>query len=531
MMLRELEAVEVPILDYLEKVTDVEKAHRALMGRLRVSTVRRYMAYWQRFRQWVTLQHGSGTRATGIHLVDYLYTREEEGLGPSVPLAVMKSVMWFEGLADIPEEDQISNKPFVTLVVSDLTRRLESQAPPVKRAPRWPSVFLGPMEDLLMDDKQKDHVRITACFKLLKLWAGMRFDDAANIKGENLRFYDGKVAGVLTQTKTTGAGKRVRELPIYVGADAFVKHPEWLQTGLALVRRVTGKAKGYLFTEGLLTGGKVGADPVKYPEAVAASVEMMESLGGRGDRPLIPHGWTRFWTEHSERSTMVSGLAAVGVPKDERDLLGRWKPEGSDQYLRTYNAAVGAMQKRYAGMVKDGTAYERFDEGIIFEDLKRWLRDAWTADEEQADHGVENWKRQLKLGSVPMVEVRVMDTPTDALTPTELAGNSSGEEAVGEAPIKRMRKSPGVRDEDRGGGEYVVVYRRAGRGTLHRLGPTGCWMAKRREFKKCEAHETCPPPETYSVRCRLCWPAKEAEDDESTSDSHDDLDLSDPEAR
>jgi hypothetical protein len=58
-------------------------------------------------------------------------------------------------------------------------------------------------------------------------------------------------------------------------------------------------------------------------------------LKDAGGNALIPHGWERFWTEHSERATLSSGLAALGVQKPERDLLGRWKPEGSDQYART----------------------------------------------------------------------------------------------------------------------------------------------------------------------------------------------------
>lgn len=72
----------------------------------------------------------------------------------------------------------------------------------------------------------------------------------------------------------------------------------------------------------------------------------------------------------------------------------------------------------------------------------------------------------------------------------------------------------------------MVVYRRAGRGTLHRLGPKSCWMARRRGFVKCEVYEQCPAPETYSVRCRLCWPGVAGPSAESTSDSEDELDVS-----
>ena len=38
---------------------------------------------------------------------------------------------------------------------------------------------------------------------------------------------------------------------------------------------------------------------------------------------------------------------------------------------------------------------------MIFEDLKVWLREAWTAEEEQAHKGVENWKRCWVSGRSP----------------------------------------------------------------------------------------------------------------------------------
>lgn len=77
---------------------------------------------------------------------------------------------------------------------------------------------------------------------------------------------------------------------------------------------------------------------------VAVSTEVMSRLRSSDGSRLIPDGWERFWTEHSERTTMSSGLAALGVLKDERHMLGRWKPKGSDQYVRTYNMAVSKMQ-------------------------------------------------------------------------------------------------------------------------------------------------------------------------------------------
>lgn len=54
-------------------------------------------------------------------------------------------------------------------------------------------------------------------------------------------------------------------------------------------------------------------------------------------------------------------------------------------------------------------------------------------------------------------------------------------------------------------------------------------MARRREFRRCDCYDECPEPETYSVRCRLCWSVDVERAESSTSESHDELDLTDEE--
>ena len=84
-------------------------------------------------------------------LIDYMYAREEEGMGPSIPLAVSTAVAWFERTAGTPDEDQLMSQTFPQMVMKELTRKLERKAPPVRRAPRWLGCFVAPMETLAVD--------------------------------------------------------------------------------------------------------------------------------------------------------------------------------------------------------------------------------------------------------------------------------------------------------------------------------------------------------------------------------------------
>ena len=87
------------------------------------------------------------------------------------------------------------------------------------------------------------------------------------------------------------------------------------------------------------------------------------SLSGES---LLPGALAGGWTNHSERSTLTSALAAIGVGKDHRNLIGRWSPEGSDDYVRTYRAAVRELIGRFINTILAGRSYEAFDEEDAF---------------------------------------------------------------------------------------------------------------------------------------------------------------------
>ena len=543
------------IRDFLAEISksmNPKRAAKALFGKYRVTTVKRYLGYIQHMRTWMYKMDKKYGPMAGVDVVDYLYAREEEGLGYAVPLAVYQALVWFEKVAGVPEYCRLSDHDFLGMVVKDLVRRLEEKAPPVKRAPRWPGYFVEWLEFIVMDEGFTSTMRLTAWMKLLKFWGAMRFDDAANLKTECLRCFEKKIQGIMKKTKTTGAGKRVRELPIFISEEAHIRDSEWVETGFKLAKLGAGCHREYVFYEGMFYGKEPVDAPVKYQEMVAASSALFRALKDRKGQAIFPDSWERFWTEHSERATLPSAMAAVEVQKVDRDLLGRWCPEGSDQYIRTYNTVIGKMQKKYAEVVRVGKSHQIFDEGGIYEDLKIWMVAHWQVDAEQAGLAVDKWKENLHLKTYEGEQGKREDTPVvDSSSEGELFGGKVDPDLLlGEKQPERgmgFRKKRGLEevdkedsergehpaprrmmkqlDEDRLGG-YVIVGRRSGRGTLHKLGGESCWMARKRGFKRSETYDECPSPEMYSSRCKLCWTVKKAEEsEESTSDSEDEVDL------
>ena len=47
--------------------------------------------------------------------------------------------------------------------------------------------------------------------------------------------------------------------------------------------------------------------------------------------PLLCRGAQCYWQGHSDRATLPTLAAAVGISKERRDRLGRWKPSESDE--------------------------------------------------------------------------------------------------------------------------------------------------------------------------------------------------------
>ena len=521
LLVSELEIMRAPILDQMDLVMDKQRAQQSLMGQYRASTVKRYLAYWQNYRLWVVKMCGVQPK-NAAQLIDYLHAREEEGMGASVPLSVSKAVSWFERVAGFEPERCISDDPLLSLIVKGLLKRLEDTTPPRKRAPRFLSCFIPALERIVMDRSQEDSLRLGAWAKLLKVWASFRFDDLAHVRVNMTKVYDGKMSGLLKRTKTTGAGKRVKELPFHISSKAWVVKKDWLLEGW----RISGaamKSDDLLIPAGSSGPEDLGDDVMQYVEAVAWSCEIMKAMeDGKGNR-LIPDSWERFWTEHSERATVSSALAALGVPKSDRDLLGRWAPEGSDQYVRTYNAVVGNLQEKFMNPIRQGVGYTAFDEGAILKDLKDWLREKWGIEKKVAEDAVENWKKQLAPVEGGITEMLAEGAQDDNQSEVSSA---KGGRSLFERKSSSSSSSSGDEDKDdrlsveRETG-FVVVYNRIDRGRLHRGGPKGCWMAKARKFRRATSFASMPDPGSYTSRCKRCWPLKR--DESSSSDSEDEL--------
>ena len=103
-----------------------------------------------------------------------------------------------------------------------------------------------------------------------------------------------------------------------------------------------------------------------YGDAMVATAGLLSAM----NLPQVTQG---YWTEHSERAVIPTGLSVLENPPTDKDILGRWKPEGSDTYARSYGGRVARLQAIFATAARNPNHYEVLDEREIASGLKDWL--------------------------------------------------------------------------------------------------------------------------------------------------------------
>ena len=243
--------------------------------------------------------------------------------------------------------------------------------------------------------------------------------------------------------------------------------------------------------------------PIKMEPQLGSAAYWSDS-----EEPLMQQVVANGWTNHSERATLSSMLAAIGIDKTRRAVLGRWSPSGSDDYVRTYKAIVKDLVNRFCRTVSSGRAYEAFDEEDAIADVKARLE--MVVGEPGAGVGDAVW--ELERVAKEIAKACAAQVPEE--TPTEVASLSPRPDLEGDVDVEE-------------GAKYIIVYTRdRSVARLHRM--DGCWRARKMDFKQYDLVDVDPPPkETYTAVCKDCWlqaptepgGATTAASDDSESDS------------
>ena len=199
----------------------------------RARTLRKHVREWERAAVWIAKAFNTGWPTDIRQVLAYVRDRAEEPCSRGLPAAVLASLAFIEASGEVPETLRWSRHPALKNCVEELAVVLATNVRPSKQAERWPALLVIGLE-LVVTGHLARYARAFAWFLLVMLWTGMRWSDTKGLPSHKLLLTSWGLTGVLDRTKTTGAGKKVEQMMIYVSKDAWLRNETWLEEGFRL---------------------------------------------------------------------------------------------------------------------------------------------------------------------------------------------------------------------------------------------------------------------------------------------------------
>ena len=480
----------------------------------RAGTLRKHVKVWIRFMDWLVAAFQQNWPDTAEQVALYLETRASEPCGRSVPLSILKTLIFMEHAAEIPVQQQLNKQPAIKNAMEEVTLMLEKSGPGERRqAKMLPIAVIAAMEEAVVDTHLANYVRSYAWYRLLKVWGAMRYHDTLGVDFRSIRLDEHGLVCTLKRTKTTGPGKKVSPVKVFVGFDAWIQESSWLSEGWKMMKTLAAdnmsRQRDYLLQ--LPRKGLEGAQNrmASYSAASAMSQALFKVLqvpGGGGEH-LLEAGAGAVWSEHSERVTLRSWAGAAGLPETVCKRLGRWTPSVDQAYDRSIRMQVINAQEFIAAFIKNNRhRRDPMDEDAVIEAVNEKL-------EQLGVHRKVQEVQAAKLttfhrGGRPAIRTQwigddwepVGKEPQgeDRFSPVEIS------ESEGEKDDRRSRDEPAP-NQTRMGHYVVSVVGNSKSRTLHRVGD--CFRQPGVHYRDFECFgDELPGPSQYHRSCKTCFP-------------------------
>eukprot|EP00435_Cladocopium_sp_Y103_P026971 s306_g6.t1 len=516
-----------------------ELSRRFGKGR-RVNTLRKHVKTWQKVSDWMMSTFRHAWPEDPGEFARYLECRADEPCGKSVPGSIFKTLMFMENAGEVPLEEQICRSPAVKNVLEEINAQLAERVGGfTKRAWHLPVKVVMELEATVMKGEVKEYVRCYAWFRLVKVWTGMRFSDTCGLLKNTMELHSFGLTAVLAKTKTTGPGKKVQHLRIWVNMSSWLKHRHWLEVGYDLWKRL-GKEAGLSDRDfGLPCPSRDLEGFVRRMANYGMASKCSQALFGDlhceyegGNVPLLSIGAGLLWSEHSERATLRSWADGVGISPEVKKQLGRWSPTADEGYQRTCRANTLRAQEKIAAYIR-GQEGRRdvFDEDAIFAAL--------TSKLEEMGHPAGAAEVQIEklrfFGGIPRPKRVRLTAAGPIYESDEDFGDGSGmtvdNRIFHQMPTLDDDEMDLGRDEDDDEvvikdvpphGTYILsVVGRCRNKTLHRMGE--CHRIPGVHYSEFEVVGDNPPDASeFHQSCKICFPRGTRAGEESSSEAGDD---------
>eukprot|EP00435_Cladocopium_sp_Y103_P012665 s652_g3.t1 len=481
----------------------------------RAGTLRKHVKTWQRFMDWLSATFDASWPEDEDQVALHLEARAGEPCGKSVPLSIFKTLIFMEHAAEVPLNRQLNKKPGIKNAMEEIALQLEQRDPKERKQARLlPMVVIAAMEEAVMNRDLGRFVRGYAWYRLLKLWGAMRFHDTLGIDFGSIHVDEYGLQCTLKRAKTTGPGKKVSLVKVFVGFDAWLAERNWLSEGWKLWKAMAAENmttnRDYFMQ--LPRKGLENAQNrmASYSAAASMSQALFKVLKvPRTEEHLLEPGASTVWSEHSERVTLRTWGGSSGLPENICKRLGRWTPTVDQAYDRSVRMQIVAAQEFMADFLKRNSGRaDPLDEEAVVNEITRKLRDRGLGRrvlEVQASKlitfratGAQAVRKSWALGRVGPVGEDSEPQVSGVFSPEFVSESEDEDDGI--------RPADEPADGQTRMGHYVVsLVGKSRTKTLHRV--WDCFRQPGVHYRDFESYgDEVPSPDKYHRSCKTCFP-------------------------
>ena len=122
--------------------------------------------------------------------------------------------MFMEFAGEVEESALLHRSSAVRNAIEEAQMRLaSSEIRPSRKALLLPLAVVMAMEDMVVADDRVPFSRAYAWYRLVKIWAGLRFDDTKGTPNRSMELRDSHLVGIIHKSKTSGPGSEFFSFP------------------------------------------------------------------------------------------------------------------------------------------------------------------------------------------------------------------------------------------------------------------------------------------------------------------------------
>ena len=525
---------KAPVTYGMEGESEALATRRFGKGR-RAGTLRKHVKTWLRYRVWLRSTFQVEWPSEPFHFSSYLEARAAEPCGKSIPASLLKTLIFMEHAAEIVKSEQVSATPAVRNTLEEVKLELESvDSKPSRQAMHLPVALVMALEKAVMDLRFPRFLRGYAWFRLVKLWGCLRFNDTVGLDFGSITLESFGLQGDLKKTKTSGPGKKISVLKVFISDKAYVHECDWLETGWQLWKEMAVE-RDMSRRDFFLTHPAPGLESMTCRMAsYAAASAMSHALASEllvyfenAELKLFAEGVSVCWTEHSERVTLRSWARVAGVPEDTCKRLGRWTPTVDQSYDRSVRTSILKAQSCISKFIRKNMGREDpFDECLIMQkisDVMEGFDFPMGAIQQQIEKLTSFLPagRKAKRAKWSEYKDEFDFSSEEEVESFELVGSQLVEDDSADEEFKEAADGLELAPF----GTYVVsIVGRSEKKTLHRMGE--CHRRPGCHFQRFAIFGSEPPDKSeYHHACRVCFPRgmnqaeMSSEEDSSSGDA------------